>query len=185
MKKNLPVTNVTSKDFEHDYLKNIQKQMDCPSCLKTLHGELVISRNKRTWKCDKCGYSLSDRKLAQDYIFWFCDECGKFLNNQKGFRKNAKRFVCKNCGYKNKLTEENVVENIENFLLLRNNFTKKQIKFMHSIGLRMDFNNLSDEDWVHIEETVADYLETKCFDKDYNPTEDGLMCESILDNLPI
>lgn len=268
MKKNLSVINVASKNFDHDYLKNIQKRMDCPACLETLYGELTLSRNKKTWKCDKCGYSLSDRKLAQGYIFWFCDECGKFLNNQKGFRKNAKRFVCKNCGFKNKLTKENIFEDIEDCLPYPNDFTndmslseffqkeikietvngkvfigkvgdyfepednecgeesivmdlddsdsypiefykkdiaqitvlfkfkqqkppiphsftEKQIEFMYSLGLRMDFNNLSDDDWVKIEDTVADYLETKGFDKNYKPTKNGLMCESILNNLPV
>ena len=52
---------------------------------------------------------------------------------------------------------------------------------MKSIGIDVDFSNLSDDDLVLIEEKVADKYEVSGLDKDYNPTETGKMCESILD----
>lgn len=60
-------------------------------------------------------------------------------------------------------------------------FNEKQIEFMKDIGIAVDFENLSDADLVLIEEKVADRIETSGFDKDYNTTDEGNMCESILD----
>lgn len=60
-------------------------------------------------------------------------------------------------------------------------FKDKQQKFMESIGIKVDFKNLSDEDIVLIEEKVADELEIKGLDEEYNANEVGKMCESILD----
>ncbi len=50
-----------------------------------------------------------------------------------------------------------------------------QIAFLEQIGI--DPNS----DLASLEEQVADYLENNCLDNDYNPTADGLLCESILD----
>ena len=52
---------------------------------------------------------------------------------------------------------------------------------MKEIGIDIDFENISDSDLIIIEEKVADKLETSGFDKDYNITEVGKMCESIID----
>lgn len=62
-------------------------------------------------------------------------------------------------------------------------FTDKQVKFMKNIGLNLDFDNLTDDDYAEIEDKVADELQMKGFDINSEPTEIGLMCESILDNL--
>ena len=58
-------------------------------------------------------------------------------------------------------------------------FDEEQIEFMKKIGIDVDFDNLSDDDFVFIEETVANEYEIRGLDKDYNPTETGKMCESI------
>lgn len=63
-------------------------------------------------------------------------------------------------------------------------FDMRQINFMRSIGLDLDFDNLSDDDFCTIEETVADKLTYAGFDKDYNATDVGRMCEDILALLP-
>ena len=60
-------------------------------------------------------------------------------------------------------------------------FNEKQIEFMRDIGIVVDFEKLSDADLALIEEKVADRLETSGFDEDYNATDEGKMCESILD----
>ena len=62
-------------------------------------------------------------------------------------------------------------------------FSSKQIDFMKSLGLDFDFKNLSDEEYIEIGERVADELEYRGFDEEYEPTEIGKMCESILDKL--
>ncbi len=52
-----------------------------------------------------------------------------------------------------------------------------QRDFLVKIGI----NPESDTDLI--EEQVGDYLITNCLDENYNPTADGLICESILDNI--
>lgn len=63
-------------------------------------------------------------------------------------------------------------------------FSNEQLKLMRKIGLNLDFNNLSDDDWVNIEAKVSDYYMQFCLDKNYFPNREGTICESILDNLP-
>ena len=64
------------------------------------------------------------------------------------------------------------------------NFKSKEIEFMKSLGLNMDFkNNLTDDELNKIEDIVADKLQISGFDKNYEVTSIGLMCESILDQL--
>lgn len=60
-------------------------------------------------------------------------------------------------------------------------FNNKQIEFMRNIGIDVDFDNLSDDDIINIEDKVADKYEMEGLDEKYNPTETGKMCESILD----
>lgn len=60
-------------------------------------------------------------------------------------------------------------------------FSKTQIDFMKKIGISFNFSNISDDDYILIEEKVSDYLQKKGFNEDYTPNRDGEMCESILD----
>lgn len=63
-------------------------------------------------------------------------------------------------------------------------FSEKQIEFMKKIGISINsFEDITDEEFIMIEEKVSDYLQTKGFDESYKPNDDGLMCESILDLL--
>jgi len=62
--------------------------------------------------------------------------------------------------------------------------TNNEKAFIASLGLKLDFDNLTD-DWGEIEDIVADALQINGFDDDYNPTSIGVMCESILDKIPI
>lgn len=62
-------------------------------------------------------------------------------------------------------------------------FTYEQKKFMENIGITVNFDRMADTDYIEIEDKVSTYLQRKGFDADYKPTKDGLMCESILDNL--
>lgn len=53
--------------------------------------------------------------------------------------------------------------------------SEKQKEFLVSIGI--DPNDELDV----IEDKVGDYLTLNCLDENYNPNEEVLMCESILD----
>jgi len=61
-------------------------------------------------------------------------------------------------------------------------FSEKQLEFLESIDIFIESNNeISDDEIFLIEDEVSDLLQRKGFDSDYQPTELGLMCESILD----
>lgn len=62
-------------------------------------------------------------------------------------------------------------------------FSKKDIEFMQSIGIKADFENLSDDMLVKIEDIVSEELQESGFDENYKITDRGKMCESILDKL--
>ena len=59
-------------------------------------------------------------------------------------------------------------------------FTKEEIAFMRSLGLNFNFNELSDDEWIQIEETIGDKLSLSGLDENYNPNSIGKICESIL-----
>ena len=63
-------------------------------------------------------------------------------------------------------------------------FDKNQIEFMNKIGISINFSDvLSDSDYEIIEEEISNHLQLVGFDSNYEPTEEGKMCESILDML--
>lgn len=66
---------------------------------------------------------------------------------------------------------------------MNNRFTNKELAFMESLGLDYDFNNLTDDEWVELEDTVATKLETEGLNELYEPNEIGLICEEILSKL--
>lgn len=62
-------------------------------------------------------------------------------------------------------------------------FNTAQINFIKSLGLEFDFNNLSDDNLIQIEENVANELQKSGLDINDKITDAGKMCESILDDL--
>jgi hypothetical protein len=55
---------------------------------------------------------------------------------------------------------------------------------MKEIGVSVDFSKeLTDSDYETIEEEVSEYLQAHGFDDEYETTDEGIMCESILDIL--
>lgn len=64
-------------------------------------------------------------------------------------------------------------------------FANNEILFMKTLNINADFNNPSDNDLVEIEDKVSTALLKLGFDEDYNPTETGVICETILDKLSL
>lgn len=62
-------------------------------------------------------------------------------------------------------------------------FDKKEIEFIRSLGIKTDFENLSDDMLVKIEDIVSEELQKSGFDENYKITDKGKMCESVLDKL--
>lgn len=63
-------------------------------------------------------------------------------------------------------------------------FTPEEIAFMRGLGLDYNFDDLSDDEWIGIEETIGDTLLLSGLDINYNPNAIGLMCEEILAKIP-
>ncbi|MGN1399063.1 MAG: hypothetical protein ACI4WG_03585 [Erysipelotrichaceae bacterium] len=60
-------------------------------------------------------------------------------------------------------------------------FTEKQMEMLKKLKIQINPYNPTDEEIFQMEEKLSDYIQRKGFDKDYNPTEECLICESILD----
>lgn len=67
---------------------------------------------------------------------------------------------------------QNQAEQVQKGVII---MTEKQKEFLISIGV--DPN----EELDIIEDKIGDYLTLKCLDENYDPNEEGLICESILD----
>jgi DNA-directed RNA polymerase subunit M/transcription elongation factor TFIIS len=39
---------------------------------------------------------------------WYCDNCGAYLNSQPYFSEKRNSWTCKECGYKNRITADNI-----------------------------------------------------------------------------
>ena len=53
-------------------------------------------------------------------IDWFCDRCGAKLNSQKGFDDHRYVWKCKECGYKNSISADNIVDSLDEFNKYKN-----------------------------------------------------------------
>jgi ribosomal protein L37AE/L43A len=82
------------------------EEMTCPACAEIIKKDRGVS----LWKCDNCGFSISDAELKDGVVFWFCDECESFMNIQPGFNTKSGRWTCAECGFDNGVTEGNVFE---------------------------------------------------------------------------
>lgn len=87
------------------YIKKIKKWMFCPNCKE---GKMKFNKKSSSWVCEDCEYSFTEQYFLDDCVFWFCDECDTYLNNQEGFDKHSSKHICRNCGYENDITENNI-----------------------------------------------------------------------------
>lgn len=46
---------------------------------------------------------------------WNCDRCGAFMNNQPKFTTISGTWICKDCGFENDVTEDNIVYDDDEF----------------------------------------------------------------------
>ena len=107
MKKKTDKKNTSISDrLTHFYIRRIKKRMRCPACKD---GEMIINNKASFWVCKDCGYKLSADEFEDDYVFWFCDECESYLNNQEGFDCHAPKHICRNCGYENDTSVNNIM----------------------------------------------------------------------------
>lgn len=105
MEKEKKTTKSITDRLTYAYIRKIKKWMFCPACQ---NGKMTIDKKSTVWTCEDCGYKLSADEFEDNYVFWFCDECQTYLNNQEGFDCNAVKHICRNCGYENDTTFENV-----------------------------------------------------------------------------
>ena len=56
-----------------------------------------------------------EKKMSERFsgIDWFCDCCDTYLNSQPGFDDHKYTWKCTNCGHKNSISRDNIVENEE------------------------------------------------------------------------
>ena len=66
-------------------------------------------------------------------------------------------------------------------------FSEEEIDLMRSLGLDCVFYSFYEVDnsWADIEENVGNFLTLKCLDEHYNPDNNGIICESILNKIPV
>lgn len=68
-------------------------------------------------------------------------------------------------------------------------FNDEQKRLLKKILPQVDVEaEISEDDYFLIDETVADYLTLHCFDEDYEPNREGIVCEDILEilgNIPL
>ena len=62
-------------------------------------------------------------------------------------------------------------------------FNTKEIILLASLGLYIDVKNISDEEWIRLEDEVSTKLMTDGINDD-GLTPIGKICESILDKIP-
>ena len=62
-------------------------------------------------------------------------------------------------------------------------FSSEQIAFMKSLGLQLDFSQLSDDDYCEIEDIVGDAYTAEAQAHPDKVTDKILLCESILNKL--
>lgn len=65
-------------------------------------------------------------------------------------------------------------------------FSNEEMELMRRIGVKFDFShmeNFTDDDLFNAIDIVSEHLQIYGFDKDYEPTPDGEICEDILEKL--
>lgn len=88
----------------YTYIKRIKRWMECPVC----HDKMTFSKSRKSWVCNNCAYKITEKEFLDNFVLWFCDECNSYLNNQEGFDQKSSKHVCRNCGFENDTTFDNI-----------------------------------------------------------------------------
>lgn len=86
------------------YIKKVKRWMECPVC----HKKMTFNKTQKAWVCNKCTYKILEEDFLNDFVFWFCDECKAYLNCQEGFNNKSAKHTCRECGYENDTTFDNI-----------------------------------------------------------------------------
>lgn len=90
--------------LSYGYIKGIKRWMECPLC----HERMLFSKEKKSWMCVGCEYTITEADFLDDFVFWFCDGCNTYLNAQHGFDRKGTHWVCSQCGFDNDTTFDNL-----------------------------------------------------------------------------
>ena len=60
-------------------------------------------------------------------------------------------------------------------------FNKEQLNMFKELGRPIEDREYSDDEIIELDELISSRLMYSGFDEDYNPTKEGLICESIID----
>ncbi len=93
-----------SDKVSYTYIKHIKKWIECPLC----HNKMTFNKAQKAWVCNKCTYKILEKDFLDDFVFWFCDECNAYLNCQEGFNNKSAKHICRECGYENDTTFDNI-----------------------------------------------------------------------------
>ena len=92
-------------DHLHSNYVHLEYWTDCPKCNSP---NMAYSEDKGCWYCFDCRYEMSQEWLERS-VLWFCDKCDAYMNIQSGFSTYSGSWKCKNCGYDNDVTEDNII----------------------------------------------------------------------------
>lgn len=92
-------------DYSRSDWSWVEKWTDCPKCQSY---NMIYSNEKQCFVCLDCGYEMTEEWLKRS-VLWYCDKCGAYMNIQRGFNTNSGSWKCKNCGYDNDVSEDNII----------------------------------------------------------------------------
>ena len=91
----------------------------CPRCEAKLFLQKGFDKSLPYWVCKGCGQHLINPERGSD-ISWFCDNCGEYLNDQEGFTEECGEWKCAECGFVNKIDEDEIFASEEDFQAYKN-----------------------------------------------------------------
>lgn len=79
--------------------------------VKRMIDEMGIGPDDYSWQGTPT-YNEETQKKIQVWgnigIDWYCDGCGAHLNEQDGFNTHSRTWRCRECGFENDVTENNL-----------------------------------------------------------------------------
>lgn len=140
----------------------------CPRCEAKLTWQKGYSNKSPYWVCKGCGEMLINPEIDSD-ISWICDGCGAMLNIQAGFSEELDQWKCLECGFINKIDDENIYLSEEEYQASLNNPFKG---ITNEDALRFlsyeEIDNISGREDVCIVKDDSDRLFVRKFLKTYD-----------------